>query len=124
MDQLVYNLKHSFMESMDDDFNIAPALAALFQFTREINRIMDRTGLADEDKSKIKDALEGINSVLDIIELEPVLPDQNIEKLLDKREHARKAKDWITADKIRQDLLEKGIEVIDTKDRPIWRRVK
>lgn len=124
MDQLVYNLKHSFMESMDDDFNIAPALAALFQFTREINRIMDRTGLADEDKSRIKDALEEINSVLDIIELEPVLPDQNIEKLLDKREHARKEKDWITADKIRQDLLEKGIEVIDTKDRPIWRRVK
>ncbi|MFC1862800.1 cysteine--tRNA ligase, partial [Thermodesulfobacteriota bacterium] len=124
MDQHIYNLKHSFMESMDDDFNIAPALAALFQFTREINRIMDRKGLAEEDKNKINDALEGINSVLDIMDLKQALPDQNIEALIDERERARKERAWSTADRIRQELEDRGIEVIDTKDRAIWRRVK
>ncbi|MFC1534749.1 cysteine--tRNA ligase, partial [Thermodesulfobacteriota bacterium] len=123
MDQFVYDLRYNFMESMDDDFNIAPALAALFQFTRQINRIMDRQGLAAIDKEKVKVCLEGINSVLGILNLDQAEPDQSAEELLKKREEARKSKDWETADRIRRELKEKmGIEVIDTKDGAIWQK--
>jgi cysteinyl-tRNA synthetase len=122
MDQLVYDLRHNFVESMDDDFNVAPALAALFQFTREINRIMDQKGLSSDDKEKVKTVLDGINSILGVMDLEPVKPDKTVEELIKRRDEARIAKDWVNADRIRQELKEMGIEIIDTKGGTIWRK--
>ena len=64
MDQAVYAMKHKFTESMDDDFNIAPALAALFQFTRRMNKIIDQRGLSPSDREKAMEALGQVDSVL------------------------------------------------------------
>ena len=122
MDQLVYNLNHKFVESMDDDFGIAPALAALFEFTREINRLMDRKGLSSGDKQKVEKALKSIDSVLGVMELEPPETDEKVQALIKKREQARSDKDWASADRIRQELKEMGIEVIDTRDGTVWRK--
>jgi cysteinyl-tRNA synthetase len=123
MDQIVYDLRNNFAESMDDDMNVAPALAAFFQFTGKINRIMDGNGLHEEDKKKVQDCLEGINSVLGIMDLEPAETDRDMEELLRERERARSLKDWETADRIRRELEERmGIEVIDTKEGTIWRK--
>jgi cysteinyl-tRNA synthetase len=121
MDQLVYNLKHLFTGSLDDDLNIAPALAALFQFTKEINRIMDKDGLSSADKEKIEKALTEVHSVLGIMDLEATPIDDTVNELIKKRAAARKASDWDTADQIRQSLKDKGIEVVDTKEGTIWR---
>jgi cysteinyl-tRNA synthetase len=123
IDQLIYDLKSDFIESMDDDFNIAPALAALFRFTNKVNKIIDKQGLAQDDKKKLRDCLEGINSVLGVMDLELAEPDKTIDELIKRREEARKAKDWKTADFIRDELKVKmGIELIDAKDGTIWRR--
>ena len=122
MDQLVYNLKHKFTESMNDDFNIAQALAALFGFTRHVNRIMDKKGLSSGDKQKVEKALENINSVMGVMDLEPSEPDQRVEKLIKRRKEARRDKDWATSDRIRHKLKEMGIEVIDTRDETIWHK--
>lgn len=123
IDQMVYDLRYNFIKAMDDDFNIAPALAAVFQFASQVNRIMDRQGLAQKDKERIKEYLDGINSVLGVMDLAPARPDKGVEELIIKREEARRIKDWETADRIRRELEEKmGIEVIDTKDGTIWRK--
>jgi len=122
MDQLVYNLRHKFTGSMDDDFNISPALASLFEFTHHINRIMDRGGLSPTDKQKVDEALQGINAVLGVMDLEPVKPDHRVEEMIRMREEARKGKDWDTADRIRRELKGMGIEVIDSRDGTIWRK--
>lgn len=122
MDQLVYDVKHGFVESMDDDFNIAPALAALFEFTRHINRIMDRSGLSEQDKRKVEEVLKSIDSVLGVMGFEPVKLDQRMEELIKQREEARKRKDWDTADRLRKELEAMGIEVIDTREGTIWRK--
>jgi cysteinyl-tRNA synthetase len=122
MDQLVYDLKHKFIESMDDDFNLAPALAALFEFTREINRVMDRKGLSTDDKQKAEEVLKSIDSVLGVMELELPEPDEKVEALIKRREEARRDKDWTNADRIRQELEKMGIEVIDTRDGTVWRK--
>jgi cysteinyl-tRNA synthetase len=123
IDQMVYDLRYNFIKSMDDDFNIAPALAAIFQFTSQVNRIMDRQGLAQEDKERIKEYLDGINSVVGVMDLAPARPDKGVEELIFKREEARRVKDWETADRIRRELEENmGIELIDTKDGPTWRK--
>ena len=123
MDQLVYDFRHKFTSSLDDDFNIATALAALFEFTHMINRIMDKDGLADQDKQKVKDNLESINLVLGVLDMELSAPDSKVETLIEEREKARGEKDYATADQLRQKLKEMGIELIDTKDGPLWRKV-
>ncbi len=123
MDQIFYDLRYNFVKSMDDDFNIAPALAAVFQFMGSVNRIMDRQGLNEQDKNKIIEYLQDMNSVLGVMDFEPEKSDRSVEDLVAKREEARKAKDWETADRTRRELKEKkGVEVLDTKDGPIWRK--
>jgi cysteinyl-tRNA synthetase len=125
MDQVVYDLRNQARESMDDDFNVSAALAALFQFSRRINRIMDRTGLAQDDREKILKALEEVNSVLGVMNLEvPGEADQEVEDLIAERERARKEKDWETADRLRSRLGDMGIELTDTKEGTVWRQLK
>lgn len=124
IDQVVYDLRRKFVESMDDDLNIAAALAGLFQFTHHVNRIMDRNGLSTGDRDKVLKALERINSVLDVMDLKPTKVDQDVVALIDKREQARRDKEWDTADRLRQELMARGIEVIDTKDGPVWHKTK
>ncbi len=122
IDQMVYDLKYSFIKSMDDDFNIAPALAAVFQFMSRVNGIIDQQGLSQKDKERIKEYLDGINSVVGVMDLTPARIDKAAEELIIKREKARKIKDWETADRLRKELKDKmGVEVIDTKDGTIWR---
>ena len=123
MDQVVYNFRSKFTTSLDDDLNVASALAALFEFTHHINRVMDREGLADPDKKKVRDIMNSINSVLGVLDMEPAEPDSKIEEFIKKREMARRNKDWAAADRIREELKGMGIALIDTKDGPIWKRV-
>jgi cysteinyl-tRNA synthetase len=120
--QMTYDLRRTCIDAMDDDLNVAQALAALFKFIRRINRLMDRTGLSPEDRDKVWTALEVSNSVLGVLDLEPEKPDEHIQGLVEQREKARTVKDWATADKIRDELRNLGVEVIDTKDGPVWRR--
>ncbi|MBW1779469.1 MAG: cysteine--tRNA ligase [Deltaproteobacteria bacterium] len=122
MDQTIYALRQKFVESMDDDFNMAPALASLFQFTRTVNKKMDQSGLAPSDRDKVITALGRVNSVLGIMSLEPPSADEAVEELIQEREAARKRREWDVADELRQKLKGMGIEVIDTKEGPVWRR--
>jgi cysteinyl-tRNA synthetase len=122
MDQVVYDLKHKFTEAMDDDLNIAKALAAIFEFSRDINKRMDRTGLAEEDRVKVMESLKNINAVLGVMNLEPRGEDREVEALVMKREEARKRKDWAAADQIRDELSKIGVELTDTKTGTLWRR--
>jgi cysteinyl-tRNA synthetase len=124
MNQIAYDLRHKFVESMDDDLNIAPGLAALFQFTRRINKIMDQNGLSASDQEKVLKALKHINLVLGVMDLEPPEVDKEVGGLIERREKARDEKEWETADRLRQELQDAGIEVIDTKEGPVWRKIK
>ncbi len=124
IDQLIYDLKNTFTDSMDDDLNIAPALAAVFKFINKINKIMDNGGISNRDREKIISCLTDINSVIAVFDLEEKTEDMEVIELVKKREEARKAKDWETSDRIRDELREKnGIEITDTADGTIWRRV-
>lgn len=122
IDQYVYDLRYKFAESMDDDLGISSALAALFEFSRQVNPILDRTGLSRSDREKVEECLRGINSVLDILDLDVPQADKRAEDLIRKREEARRNKDWATADRMRDELRRMGVEVTDSKTGPIWRR--
>ncbi|NLD37198.1 MAG: cysteine--tRNA ligase [Desulfatiglans sp.] len=124
IDQTCYDLRNSFNSSMDDDLNIAPALASIFIFMNRVNIIIDKSGLSQEDRLKIMASLKEINSVIDVFDLDVNIPDPEVTEMLIKREEARRLKDWETSDRIRQELLsQKGIEITDTADGPILRKI-
>ena len=122
LDQTIYALKQGFVTAMDDDFNVAAGLAALFQFARDINQRMDQRGLSTSDREKILAALARINSVLGIMNLDPPDSDAEVAELVEKRELARTQKDWGTADRLRKEMEAMGIEVVDTPSGPRWRK--
>ena len=123
MDQITYDLRHSFTEAMDDDLNIAPALASLFEFIKRVNKLMDKKGLSEKDREKALEALSMVNEMLGVMELQPMKLSQEVMEIIQEREEARKRKDWKKADSLRDRLRQMGIEVIDTKEGPIWRKI-
>jgi cysteinyl-tRNA synthetase len=123
-DQICYDLRNSFNDSMDDDLNIAPALAAIFIFMNKVNIIIDKSGLSHEDRQKIIACLKEINEIIAVFDLEENISDPEVTEILKKREEARGLKDWETSDRIRHELLEKkGIEITDTADGTILRKI-
>ncbi len=114
--------KRKFQEAMDDDFNTADAIAAVFELVKFANTQADerRSGLFAEKLYEILTALTDILG-LSLEEKEEIL-DQEIEDLIAQRQAARKAKDFQKADQIRDTLLEKGIILKDTREGVQWKR--
>ena len=118
MDQ--YRIK--FEEAMDDDFNTADAIAAIFELVKFMNTNLN------EDSTKIFAALVyaqlgALCAILGIkIQRKKELLDEEIEKLIEERQAARKEKNFARADEIRAILLEKGIILEDTREGVKWKR--
>ena len=111
-----------FDEAMDDDFNTADAIAAIFELVKYANSNVT----ADNTKVFINTVKERIVSLADIlgliVEKEEEILDSDIEKLIEERQAARKEKNFARADEIRNLLLEKGIVLKDTREGVKWER--
>ena len=121
IDQLIYDLNHGFMASLDDDLNIAGALAAIFDFIGKINSELARGLVTKSDAQKILMTLKGINKILGVMEFSQHAVSREITELINKREKARKVENWLEADLLRNQLTELGIDVLDTPQGAIWR---
>ena len=112
----------AFDDSMDDDFNTADAIAAIFDLVKFSNTT------ADEKSSKayadaLREKIQGLCDIMGLItEKKEELLDEDIEKLIEERQAARKAKNFARADEIRAELLEKGIVLEDTREGVKWKR--
>ena len=111
-----------FDEAMDDDFNTADAIAAIFELVKYANSNVT----ADNTKAFInvvKDKIISLSDILGlIVEKEDEILDSDIEKLIEERQTARKEKNFARADEIRNLLLEKGIVLKDTREGVKWER--
>ncbi len=111
-----------FEKAMDDDFNTADAIAAVFEYVKFINT---NTG-ADSSKEyleKLYGRLERLTDVLGIIiDRKEEMLDADIEALIEERQAARKEKNFARADAIREELLSKGIILEDTREGVKWKR--
>ena len=111
-----------FEKAMDDDFNTADAVAAIFDFVKYINTTTDAES-SKEYLQKLFDLLVKLTGVLGlIVDKKEEILDEDIEKLIEERQAARKAKDFARADAIRDELLEKGIILKDTREGVQWKR--
>ena len=111
-----------FEAAMEDDFNTADALAAIFELVKFANtNVIEKSSAAFADALlsqlvKLADVLG-----LKVIKKEEIL-DKEIEALIEERQEARKAKNFARADEIRDELLEKGIILKDTREGVKWKR--
>jgi cysteinyl-tRNA synthetase len=133
----IQEIERRFHEAMSDDFNTALALSALFDLSRVLNRIVDerdessRSALAQGER-----LFASIGSTLGLLS-EPTtefglgetlrhlarvgLDEKSVQAAIQDRTEARKRKDYKRADEIRDELLEKGIALLDTPSGTTWR---
>ncbi|MBI1787692.1 MAG: cysteine--tRNA ligase [Acidobacteria bacterium] len=114
-----------FESALDDDLNTAEALAAVFEFVREANTRMDAGEFPSSAVPPSLALLDRFDSVFDV--LRPALSqgaigDAEIQALVAERAQAKKARDFARADQIRQQLLDQGVVLEDTKDGARWKR--
>ncbi len=111
-----------FEEAMDDDFNTADAIAAVFELVKYANT----TVTARNSRAFIQAVIDQIVSLCDIlgliVEEKEELLDADIETLIAERQEARKAKNFARADEIRDQLQEQGISLLDTREGVKWKR--
>ena len=134
--------RQRFEVAMDDDFNTAQAIAALFDLAREINRAGDEGGSIEE----AQETLRGLSGVLGLclkegqehIDAAPFAAlavaqgievaggDRSaahyIEALVERRAELRRARDWAGADEVRSALAELGVVLEDSAQGTVWRR--
>ena len=108
--------------AMEDDFNTADAVAAVFDLVKFINSNTDSES-SKEYLGKLFDILVTLTDVLGlIVDQEEEMLEEDIEKLIEERQAARKAKDFGRADAIRDELLAKGIILKDTREGVQWKK--
>jgi cysteinyl-tRNA synthetase len=121
--QLLERVQEGFIEAMDEDLSISVALAALFDFVREVNTLLDGNEISKEEAQEVYDLMIRFDKVLGVIgevgQAEE-LP-KEAEELIRKREEARKSKNWKTADQIREQLKAMGVIVEDKPQGVTWR---
>lgn len=113
--------KEKFIEAMDDDLNTADAVSAIFDLVRDINSNINE----NSPRSLVQFAYDlymELAGVLRIVYKKEENLDEEIEKLIEERQKARKEKNWALADKIRDDLKSRGIILEDTPQGVKWRR--
>ncbi len=111
-----------FVAALDDDLNIAGALAVLFNFQREVNTRLDQGQLDETGAQAILNQFREFDQVLGIMNFPQEDADAAIDAKVQARETARQQKDFAEADRLRRELADQGIEILDTAAGPVWRR--
>ena len=118
----VETVQSRFEDALDDDLNMSPALGALFEFVREVNRAMTKQKLSYEDGRVILDTMDRFDTVLGVLKRQTDTVDAHVEALMAEREEARRQKNWARSDEIREQLSDMGIVLEDTSKGTKWKR--
>jgi len=115
--------KAKYIEAMEDDLNTADAVSIIFELAKFINTNVDENSSKEfvEASKSMFDELTGVINIVNKKKDEVL--DEEIEDLINKRTEAKKNKQFELADQIRQELLDKGIVLEDTRQGVKWKRV-
>jgi cysteinyl-tRNA synthetase len=114
--------REEFGAALDDDLAVSPALAVLFDLVRELNRRLAERALSAGDAQRAAAALRDLDSVIGVLAETGGALAGDLAALLEARAAARRAGDWSTSDRLRDELAAAGILVEDTRDGQRWRR--
>jgi cysteinyl-tRNA synthetase len=122
LDQLLAQSRAAIEEALDDDLNVSPALAALFDLVRELNRRIDARTLSTADAVKAAAVMRDVDRIFGVAPDQEAALEPELQAMLDERATARANRDWAASDRLRDALAERGILVEDTRDGQRWRR--
>jgi cysteinyl-tRNA synthetase len=129
VEAMVGEARAAFRKALESDLNTAAGLAAIFDLVSEGNSAIDAKRVGTSDAALIRDAIEEFDRVLGVVSLrraeDAVVPDdlaQEIERLIEERKAARLRRDFAAADKIRNDLAERGILLEDNPTGTRWKK--
>lgn len=140
--RVLASFSETFQKEMDDDLNSAEAVGEMFRVAAEVNRWMDSgersgSGQGAEALRLFRRQMRQAGRILGLFQEEPLswfrkghepdqaggdLSEERIEEMIREREEARKAKDWGTADRIRDELSSRGIVLEDKPHGTLWKR--
>jgi cysteinyl-tRNA synthetase len=132
INSIISQLKKDFEAAMDDDFNSARAIGEIFDMVKDINTIIQDPdfNISEDLKGPLNEAYDLIIKLTAVLGLN-LLPKaetsgddisgQEIEAMIEKRNQARKERDFAEADRIRDELLSRGIVLEDRKEGTIWK---
>lgn len=115
-------IRNQFHEKMQDDFNTPDAITAIFEWVNEANQLLQAEVANRAELEAMLALFDEMNVVLRVYTEEKDELHEDIEKLIQERAEARKAKDWARSDEIRDELADMGIVIEDTPQGVRWRR--
>jgi cysteinyl-tRNA synthetase len=119
-------MKNSFNLAVNDDLNTSKAVGTIFRLIRHVNRLIAAQKFSGLDAQNVMDTLQDVDKVLGCLDISIPRPEliKKIQDLVSQREEARNSKNWDIADTIRRQLLDLGVEVMDTENGVRWRWIK
>ncbi|MGL4904568.1 MAG: cysteine--tRNA ligase [Cetobacterium sp.] len=120
--------KEKFQKCMDEDFNTAGGIGAVFELVKELNKALEENEISESGFEVINSVIDYIKNVMEdvfgvLLKVEVQVGNMTtelIEFLLELRREARDNKDWSFSDKVRDRLLEMGIKIKDGKEKTTW----
>ncbi|MGH9856856.1 MAG: DALR domain-containing protein, partial [Acidobacteriota bacterium] len=112
----------TFEDSLDDDLNISGALGALFEMIYKLNKLADKSEIGAQDVPEIEATIRKMDEVFGVATFPEIAISEEIEALIQKRNEARRNKDYSGADEIRDRLLKQGIILEDTPGGTRWKK--
>lgn len=121
--EMIYTLEHHFFDALSDDLNLPRALVALFRFARRLNPVLDNSQVSETQRLQILESMQKLNAILGVFDLDLQSITAEEQALIEERQRARKSGLWEEADRLREELLRRGIRVMDTPTGPRWERI-
>lgn len=122
LDDHIEDCLRRFTKHMDDDLDTPRAVSAIFDFIRDANRILDGEAVSSAQASRILIMLDKIDETLGVMGGAEAILDEEIERLIEERQEARRNRDFARSDAIRDQLAEQGIILEDTREGVRWKR--
>jgi cysteinyl-tRNA synthetase len=119
---LIRKAVQQFEEGMDDDLNMSLGLAAIFEFLRDVNRLLADGRLSRANAQAVMATMRRFDRVLGLLDEEETAVDAAVERLAQEREQARKRRDFATADRLRAQIAAQGYVIEDTPRGPRLKR--
>jgi cysteinyl-tRNA synthetase len=117
--------REQFDAALDDDLNTAEALAAIFEFVRDVNTAIDSGELRSQDARAALALIGEFDAIFDVLRPSAThtdIADDEIERLIAERTAAKRSRNFARSDEIRAELLERGVVLEDTRAGTRWKR--
>jgi cysteinyl-tRNA synthetase len=121
--EYVRQAEQGFRAAMDDDLNTPRALGEIFEFIRRANAHLDVQKITEREKEQVLGMLHDFDKVFDVIGTGEDMLEQEFLRMIEQRDRAREQGDYLTADRIRDELRQRGVLLEDSAKGTRWKRV-